>query len=130
MGMLSVRRFCHGIDVDVLQLVSSLEDNFDIEGMQKAAKDFHALSYRLQDALRPVLGPAALFLPSGGCGLCATCARKTNEPCRHPDRAQTSLEACCVDVYQTTKGTELKYINGTDTVTYFGLVLFTDADHG
>ena len=31
-----------------------------------------------------------------------------------------------MDVYNTTRSTELKYINGQNTVTYFGMVLFRD----
>ena len=40
------------------------------------------------------------------------------------------MEAYGIDVYNTTKNTELKYINGQDTVTYFGMVLFEEEAHG
>ena len=36
------------------------------------------------------------------------------------------MEACGVDVYNTTRETPLKYINGQNTVTYFGMVLFRE----
>lgn len=62
--------------------------------------------------------------PCGGCRLCRVCAKRDNQPCRHPEAALTSLECCGIDVYHTTKDTDLKYINGTNTVTYFGMVLF------
>jgi hypothetical protein len=38
-----------------------------------------------------------------------------------------SVESYGVDVYKTTKDTNLKYINGPNTVTFFGLVLFKEA---
>ena len=47
-----------------------------------------------------------------------------DQPCRFPDKAMPSLEAYGVNVYQTTKSTELKYINGQYTVTYFSALLF------
>ena len=46
-----------------------------------------------------------------------------------PEKALSSLEAYGIDVYQTTKDTDLKYINGADTVTYFGIVLFQEDEH-
>ena len=49
---------------------------------------------------------------------------RDGEPCRHPDKALASLEGSGVDVYNTTKDTPLKYINGQNTVTFFGMVLW------
>lgn len=39
------------------------------------------------------------------------------------------MEGAGIDVYNTTKDTPLKYINGADTVTYFGIVLFEENDY-
>lgn len=112
------------------QVIAPLEDSFDIEGMAEAKKLLVQLSQRLLDALRPVFGDGALHLSGGGCGLCPTCAKATEEPCRHPDRAMASLESCGMDVYNTTKHTSMKYVNGANTVTYFGMVLYTEREHG
>ena len=125
--MARVRGYDKGL---LYQTVTPLEDSFDIEGMARAKKDFVALSQRLRDALLPVLGDGALHLSGGGCGLCEVCAKVTDEPCRHPDRAMASLESCGIDVYNTTKGTPLRYINGPDTVTYFGMVLYSEDRDG
>ena len=35
-----------------------------------------------------------------------------------------------MDVYNTSKHTPLKYINGANTITYFGRVLFQEEDNG
>ena len=48
------------------------------------------------------------------------------QPCRHPDTALGAMEGYGMDVYQTVKNTELKYTNGQNTVTYFGIILFTE----
>ncbi|MBR5546974.1 MAG: DUF2284 domain-containing protein [Clostridia bacterium] len=105
------------------QTIGELEDSFDIEGMGEAKKKHIKLSYQLEEELKPMVG-AHLHLTCGGCGLCERCARIDNQPCRFPEKAMASLEAYGVDVYQTTKSTTLKYINGQNTVTYFSALLF------
>ena len=122
-----VRSYDRGL---LYQTVSPLADSFDIEGIEAAKARQYGLSQRLLDALAPALGPEALHLTVGGCGLCPRCARQEGLPCRHPDRALSSLESYGIDVYNTARGTSLRYINGQNTVTFFGLILFRDADHG
>ena len=117
-----VRSYERGL---LYQTIGELEDSFDIEGMQEAGRAHAQMGQRLRDALEPML-KERLHLSSGGCGLCEVCGQQTNEPCRYPDRALPSMESYGIDVYNTTKDTELKYINGSNTVTFFGLVLFSE----
>ena len=107
------------------QSVAPLEDSFDIEGMFAAGEAHAWLTQRVREAVLPLLEEKSLHLGCGGCHLCPTCAKRTGEPCRMPERALPSLEGYGFDVYQTTKSTSLRYINGADTVTYFGAVLFS-----
>lgn len=116
-----VRSYSHAL---WYQSVSQLEDSFDIEGMFAAGKNHALLSQRLQEMAASILPKDFLHLTCGGCHLCETCAKVEGEPCRMPDKALPSLEGYCVDVYNTTKDTPLKYINGQNTVTYFGMILF------
>lgn len=118
--MAELRTYQHGL---WYQTIGELEDSFDIEGMGDAKKKHVRLSQQVEELVKPILGKH-LHLSCGGCGLCERCTRIDNEPCRFPDRAMASLEAYGVDVYQTTKSTSLKYINGQNTVTYFSVVLF------
>lgn len=106
------------------QSVATLEDSFDFEGMMEAGKAHAMLSQRLQEQAKQLLQPGFLHLSAGGCHLCPTCAKAEEKPCRMPEKALPSLEGYCVDVYNTTKDTPLSYINGQDTVTYFGAILF------
>ena len=106
------------------QSVSEIEDSFDIEGMMEAGKNHVHLSQRLQSLAEDLLPKGFLHLTCGGCHLCPECAKVENKPCRFPEKALPSLEGYCVDVYNTTKDTPLKYINGQNTVTYFGAILF------
>lgn len=106
----------------VYQTVSPLEDSFDFEGMMAAGKRHNDLGQRLWDAADS-LGMETLHLGAGGCRLCDVCAIRTEEPCRHPKRAMSSLETYGVDVTALAAAAGMRYINGPNTVTYFGAVL-------
>ena len=118
--MAQIREYSAGL---WYQTVGSIEDSFDFEGMAVVAKTHVAVSQKIRAALENADEPL-LHLSCGGCQLCERCAKLDNEPCRHPDKALASLESYGVDVYHTTADTDLRYINGPDTVTYFGIVLF------
>ena len=118
--MAEIRTYTHGL---WYQTVGTLEDSFDVEGMSAAKKRHVQLAQKLEALLAPDLGKH-LHLSCGGCGVCQRCSKADSEPCRFPEKAMASLEAYGVDVYRTTQSTQLQYINGPDTVTYFGLVLF------
>lgn len=66
-----------------------------------------------------------MHLCAGGCGVCKTCAKRTGESCRFPEKAMPSLEAYGVNVSALAKASNMNYINGQNTVTYFGAVLFS-----
>lgn len=108
----------------VYQTISPLEDSFDYEGMVAAGHNHVQLSQRIQNKLPGLLPQGFLHLTCGGCRLCEACLKPQGLPCRFPDRALPSVESYGIDVYNTVKGTELKYINGPDTVTYFGMAFF------
>ena len=121
-----VRRYAGGI---LYQSIFPLEDSFDFEGMQEGGACHSARSRALDRALRSAGYAGFLHLGKGGCGACSPCAKTTGEPCRFPEKAISSLEAYGVNVSATAKSTSLKYINGVNTVTYFGLVLFKESEH-
>jgi predicted metal-binding protein len=106
----------------VYQTVGMLEDSFDIEGMQDAAKKHCQLILELMKRYPD----GVLHLGAGGCPLCERCAKATNEPCRHPEHAIASLEAHGVNVSELAKSCSMKYINGQNTVTYFAAMLFKE----
>ena len=119
-----VHSFTHAL---LYQTIAEIEDSFDIEGMSEAGTEHKKLSFRLRDAIDPLIEGDRLHLGSGGCHLCEKCTILDNQPCRFPDKTMPSLEGYGVDVYNTTKGTDLKYINGQNTVTFFGMILFNEA---
>ncbi len=121
--MAKVHSYTHAL---LVQTVSPLEDSYDFEGMQDARNNHAAAMQKLWKQLRGVLPAGSLCLSVGGCGLCKPCAKVTGEPCRFPEEALSSLEAYGIHVSMTAGKTALKYINGQNTVTYFGMVLFQD----
>ena len=109
----------------VYQTVSELEDSFDVEGMIAAKKRSYPLAQSLRQVFAELGITDALHLGAGGCGVCEVCAKRTGEPCRYPELAMPSLEACGINVYELARSAGMKYINGQNTVTYFGAVLFS-----
>ena len=118
--MEKVRSYEYGL---LYQTVGDIEDSYDIEGMNEVGAQHEKNSIRLEGRVRE-MSSRHLHLSCGGCHLCERCAKRDNEPCRHPDVALHPMEGYGIDVFNTTKPTELKYINGQNTVTYFGIVLF------
>lgn len=120
--MLEIKKYDYAL---VYQTVSRLEDSFDFEGMINAKKKTYPLAQKLRTVFDEANITHTLHLGAGGCGVCKTCAKTTNEPCRHPQLAMASLEAYGVYVSELAKAADMKYINGQNTVTYFGAVLFS-----
>lgn len=118
--MSAVRHFQYGL---LYQTIGILEDSYDVEGMDEAAKA-HVHAGLDLDELLSVSLPERLHLSCGGCRICDRCSKADGLPCRFPELALSSMEAYGIDVYNTCKSTPLKYINGQNTVTYFGIVLF------
>ena len=119
--MEKVHGFSHAL---LLQTISPLEDSYDFEGMQDARKNHANCMQSFWKQIRTAMPEDTLALSVGGCGVCKVCAKVTDEPCRFPKEALSSLEAYGVHVSMTASKTSLKYINGHNTVTYFGMLLF------
>lgn len=107
----------------VYQTVSQLEDSFDIEGMLEAGARQNQLAQTVHRLIRAQGESRFLHLGAGGCRRCEVCAKRQEEPCRFPEEALSSLEAYCIDVSQLAESCGMRYINGPNTVTYFGVLL-------
>lgn len=110
----------------VYQTVGPLEDSYDFEGMMEAGKRHNELAQKLREETREVPSGQVLHLGAGGCRVCEVCGKKTGEPCRFPHKAIGSLEAYGINVSLLAKESGMNYINGPDTVTYFGAVFFRE----
>ena len=111
------KSFSHAL---VFQTVTPLEDSYDFEGMKEAAVR-HA---QVASGVDLLIELPHLQLTAGGCTVCELCAGFDGEPCRHPDKAVSSLEAYCIHVAKLAGKCGMNYINGEDTVSYFAAFLF------
>lgn len=111
-------RQCYG-HILVMTTCHNLQDSFDYEGMINAGKQHN----RLMRVLFNDLPFETVLLLAHGCKKCSVCTYP-DEPCRFPDQATPSLEACGIDVAELARKCQINYINGTDTVTYFSALLF------
>lgn len=110
----------------IYQTVGTLEDSYDFEGMMEAGAAHSRLSLEINCLLDEAGCKTRLHLGAGGCRVCEVCAKRTNEPCRHPELAMASLETYGIAVSKLAESCGMKYINGQDTVTYFGGVFLKD----
>lgn len=110
----------------IIQTISPLEDSYDFEGMQEAAEQFHKILAYVAGKAKTVMLDV-LCLSAGGCHLCAKCAVADALPCRHPQEAYPSLESHGIFVSDLAGRAGMKYINGKDTVTYFGAIFYNHA---
>ncbi len=103
-----------------------LEDSFDLEGMMAGMQDFKDLTDRFQEKLDAITSDYRL-LSNEGCGRCASCAYP-DAPCRFPKRLHHSLEGYGFIVSELAKEAHIRYSNGSNTVTYFGALLFHEEE--
>ncbi|MDR0362197.1 MAG: DUF2284 domain-containing protein [Planctomycetota bacterium] len=99
-----------------------LEDSYDFEAMMEGLASFKAMALRLEEALSPHIG-AHFLLANEGCTNCEQCTYPDN-PCRFPDKSPGSLEGYGIFVNELAASAGMNYINGANTVTYFGGLLF------
>lgn len=109
-------------DILVFSAFYPLEDSFDIEGMEAAANEFKNVCDRLHSALKKADVEFQL-LSNGKCSRCSKCTYP-QEPCRFPEQLFPALEGCGVLVNKLTAKAGVKYINGANTVTYLGGILW------
>ncbi|MFI3206407.1 MAG: DUF2284 domain-containing protein [Clostridia bacterium] len=107
----------------VYQTVGEIEDSYDFEGMMEIGAKHNELDLAVSDFVRENLDKDEyLHLGAGKCGICKKCAKIDNQPCRFPDKMMSSLEAHGIAVSSLAESAGMKYMNGQNSVTYFGAV--------
>lgn len=111
----------------VFSVKYDLEDSFDYEGMQAGMAQFREVCRRIDARMqekRKTEGKERdyMILSNEGCDLCGECTYP-DAPCRFPERAHGSLEGYGIMVSELAGQAGIRYINGTNTVTYFGGLL-------
>lgn len=120
--MQKASRYAKGM---LFQTEHAIASNFDMKRMLAAAKVHEKVFRTLIGRIRNDF-PDEDILPlnAGCCSLCETCGYLTQEPCRHPDQAVSSVEAYGIHVIALQKSAGLPYYKGKESVIYVGLILF------
>ena len=99
-----------------------LEDSFDLEGMMEGHRAFKDLCDGLYSLAAGRLS-AFLLLSNEGCARCEICTYP-HQPCRMPERLFPSIEGFGIQVARLARLAGMRYHNGANTVTYFGMLLY------
>ena len=114
-----MKKYSAGI---IVQSTGELEDEFDgevmIETEQIHKKRFNKLVLKLREVEKDIYP-----LSAGTCTMCPKCTCP-DEPCRHPDIAFSSMEACGMNVSEVCSQSNVPYYYGNLTITYTSCILF------
>jgi predicted metal-binding protein len=109
----------------IVTKVYQTKDRYDMKAMFEGIIDFQKTLAGLKEDLADEFPEKRLrLLGAGACFICKKCTYMDGEPCRFPERAFPSVEACGIDVMSLSKSAGVKYNNGENTITYIGVVLY------
>ena len=106
----------------VFQTINRLKDSFDFEGMEAAGEAHEQVARKILNHCKTG-DNSFLLLSAGGCRYCKRCQLQDDKPCTSPENAIASLEAHGIFVTNLAAISGMNYINGQNTVTFFGAVL-------
>ena len=106
----------------VFNQVFALEDSFDFEGMRDGHAAFKDTCDKLYDLVK-MQTDDFLLLSNESCKRCKQCTYP-DSPCRFPETPFPSIEGFGILVAGLAEAANINYINGANTVTYFGMLLF------
>ncbi len=106
----------------LVQTTGTLEDDFDVDAMlgtERIHKErfLHFTQWFRDQTLQ------CMPMSAGACTICQQCTYP-DAPCRFPDRAIPSMEACGLMVSDVCVQAGLAYYYGPRTVTYSSCILF------
>ena len=116
----ALQGFAQGV---LLQHSRQMDVAKDQEGVIRTKLEFHRLILRLERRLTRRGATQLWGLIGGNCDLCRTCAATEKKPCRHPEKARTSLEAIGVDVIALLEKLGLDGQFHPDRITWTGCIL-------
>jgi predicted metal-binding protein len=113
-----IRGYGRGI---LLQSTGQMEDEFDYEAIQATLQRQQSRFRNLASVVRRA-HPHCLPMTSGGCVVCRKCTCP-DAPCRFPDKAMPSMEACGLLVSKVCLDSGLGYHYGPRTITFTACIL-------
>ena len=110
----------------LVQTVGTMEDDFDLEGIESAAQTHREHVRALHKSLNGMNSPF-LLLGAGACDICPECTYP-DAPCRFPELASPSMEAFGLFVSRVCALSDAPYYAGPGTITYTSCVLYNESD--
>lgn len=108
----------------IVQSTTTLEDEFDFEGIQELSKRHAETSVNFTKYLRENYKDMKILpLTAGGCTFCKECTYP-DAPCRFPDMRMSPLEGYGIFVSDFCTKNNVPYNHGKGTLTYVGCYLF------
>lgn len=107
----------------VFSTLHQLEDSYDFEGMMEGKERHNEICLNVVKLFKEHYEKEALILAAERCEKCETCTYP-DAPCRFPEDTYPSIESYGVEVNRLAKTIGINYINGANTVTYFGAICF------
>jgi predicted metal-binding protein len=111
-------KFSKGI---LVQTTGAMEDDFDYESMLGTGRR-HKEMFESFAAKARARFPHALPMGAGACEMCCECSCPES-PCRHPDKAISSMEAYGLMVNDVCEKSGVPYVHEKLTITYTSCVL-------
>ena len=108
-----VKNYSTGI---IVQTVGDLEDSMDWDGIMETGARHKENFGRMREKLSKQ-HPALLAMGAGECKLCETCTYPDN-PCRHPDKIEVSMEASGLFVSKVCTDNNLAYNYGPEKMAF------------
>jgi len=100
----------------LIQTVGDLEDSMDWDSIMETGVRHKKNFGKMRDELIRN-HPSLLAMGAGECKLCETCTYP-DEPCRHPEKMEVSMEACGLYVSKVCKDNDLEYNYGPETIAF------------
>ena len=110
-------------DILVFTTLHELEDSFDFEGMMEGKSRHNEICQEVIAYFKEFYPDDILILAAEGCDKCAQCTYP-DAPCRFPEETYPSIESYGAEVNRLAKTVGVNYINGSNTVTYFGCICY------
>lgn len=113
-------------DVFMFTTATKMKNSYDVQGWLDARKEHEKLTDQVGEVFRENYEDS-LILSTEGCSVCKSCTYP-KDPCRFPDRMYPATEAYGILVMKQAQVCNIKYNNGTNTVTYFSMIFFNQME--
>ena len=107
----------------IFNIVKELKDSFDWDGMMEGGRVLSELINNINEALKNNGFADYRLFGSSSCNDCEECTYP-DRPCKFQEKLFTPIEACGINVMETAQKAGLDYMNGQDTVTFFGMLFY------